>query len=1028
MDLAWAITRMCPTKLFTIELAIDPSLQSIPSWSAFNSLVVHAHPCLTEIGYCPMIAGSPTEFSVMYTVMKHAQSMMKLLGQTDTVITFDLAIYVKAKELQWRNHEEFRDTVIRLGGFHIALNFLSVIGKHFQDSGIEDLLIESGTYGPNTASSLLHGKTFNRGVRGHKLLMEAMLRLQWKAFTEWHANQFEDEGDLSDMDVDAISRAISQCRENTSTGESPSEPFQDVCEGLQKVDRLFKAFKSEGEAQSNLFALWNSYITMVSVLLDFIRAERTADWLGHLSATAAMTPYFFAMDRSNYARWLPVYLTDMRKLPDTHARVHEEFIRGNHPVSHSAKPFSEVWTDMALEQSINLDSKKQGGITGITHKPGALERWFLTSHQRAAITSATKAMCGLKQNDDTGTHKESGQQRMKRDEADVQNLVSAFSSELMTNPFDLSKHTAGEVLPLLNIATGVVVPSELTHQLIHAVELGRNQMEEFIDQRLKANTRSFWDPIPQLKLKTFASLSQKKKLKTRKEKTQVVSADRNLFGRLIIAAKSRDVDLKDVLSYELSSVPFSLAHADGSLRSNKKSVLLDVLQGGTECCSRLPKSEPPLLTAIIVDAMSVIHMVKVHGLTTFGDLADKYWDVITGVALQQRECMRIDIVFDRYDVKESIKEQTRLKRGATTLLEVRIAGDKTPVPSQWSKFLNNPVNKANLTNFLCERWNQTCTAILPIGKTVVLAGGFRDPLRVCKLTKGHSEPLDELQSDHEEADTRMILHALHASHDHDRVVVHSPDTDVAVLSVYSFSSMQCTEMWFRTGTKDKLRYLPIHTIANRIGPAMCRALPGFHSLTGCDSTSALSGIGKKKGFELLKTSGEYQDTASQLGENLTLSERCQTSSEKLVCALYTKDARPTADGTRYFLFCQKQKQNENLPPTSNSLRHHIQRANFQAFVWKKCLSPFQNLPSPCGHGWQLVSGVLQPLLMSKEPAPTAILELISCKCKASGCKRSDLCQCKANSLVCTEACLCMAGESCGNIQASVDSDDSDSEG
>ena len=97
MDLAWAIVRMCPTKLFTLDLISDPAMQQIPSWSAFNALICQANPCLTEVGYCPMIPGSPTEFSIVYTVMKQAQSMMNLLGQHETVITFDLAIYVKAK-------------------------------------------------------------------------------------------------------------------------------------------------------------------------------------------------------------------------------------------------------------------------------------------------------------------------------------------------------------------------------------------------------------------------------------------------------------------------------------------------------------------------------------------------------------------------------------------------------------------------------------------------------------------------------------------------------------------------------------------------------------------------------------------------------------------------------------------------------------------------------------------------------------------------------------------------------------------
>ena len=50
--------------------------------------------------------------------MKHAQKMCTNLGQVDTVITFDLAIYTKAKQIQMKFLEEFSGTVIRLGGFH----------------------------------------------------------------------------------------------------------------------------------------------------------------------------------------------------------------------------------------------------------------------------------------------------------------------------------------------------------------------------------------------------------------------------------------------------------------------------------------------------------------------------------------------------------------------------------------------------------------------------------------------------------------------------------------------------------------------------------------------------------------------------------------------------------------------------------------------------------------------------------------------------------------------------------------------
>ena len=104
----------------------------------------------------------------------------------------------------------------------------------------------------------------------------------------------------------------------------------------------------------------------------------------------------------------------------------------------------------------------------------------------------------------------------------------------------------------------------------------------------------------------------------------------------------------------------------------------------------------------------------------------------------------------------------------------------------------------------------------------MLVGGFHDPLRCDKLSSGHVEELQVLYTDHEEADTHMVLHAKNAGHDHERIVIQSPDTYVAVLSVFAFSMLRCRDLWFQTGTK-------IHTITQELGPDVCSALPDLHS-------------------------------------------------------------------------------------------------------------------------------------------------------------------------------------------------------
>ena len=54
-----------------------------------------------------------------------------------------------------------------------------------------------------------------------------------------------------------------------------------------------------------------------------------------------------------------------------------------------------------------------------------------------------------------------------------------------------------------------------------------------------------------------------------------------------------------------------------------------------------------------------------------------------------------------------------------------------------------------------------------------------------------------------------------------RIVVQSPDTDVLVLCCPQFSSLGCDELWFHTDTRDKTRYIPVHSISVSKGSSLC---------------------------------------------------------------------------------------------------------------------------------------------------------------------------------------------------------------
>jgi len=194
------------------------------------------------------------------------------------------------------------------------------------------------------------------------------------------------------------------------------------------------------------------------------------------------------------------------------------------------------------------------------------------------------------------------------------------------------------------------------------------------------------------------------------------------------------------------------------------------------------------------------------------------------------------------------------------------------------------------------------------------------------------------------------------------------------------------QLWFKTSVKDNVRYIHVHQLVATLGVEMTKTLPGFHALTGCDSTSAVNGIGKKAWKELQWTASENQGVG-QLGDTVPPSEHTVSACEKFICSIYTKSTKAgtTVDELRYWMFCQKKQKNESLSPTTDSLRQHIGRDNYQAAVWKRSLEAIVDIPPTDGNGWTFTDGHLEPALMCKDPAPTGLLELTECKCEKSAC-------------------------------------------
>ena len=106
-------------------------------------------------------------------------------------------------------------------------------------------------------------------------------------------------------------------------------------------------------------------------------AERNSDILLHLETFVEMLPFNFIFNDQNYARWVSVHIAEMYKLQTDHTDVFQNFLTGQHTIHKADKDenkFSGVWLDMAIEQSLNINCSKLGGLTNIKTKGSAMER------------------------------------------------------------------------------------------------------------------------------------------------------------------------------------------------------------------------------------------------------------------------------------------------------------------------------------------------------------------------------------------------------------------------------------------------------------------------------------------------------------------------------------------------------------------------------------------------------------------------------------------------------------------------------
>ena len=200
---------------------------------------------------------------------------------------------------------------------------------------------------------MLNGKHYNRAVRSHKIVLEALIRRSWVSFYQWL------DKDREEFSQDEVIRSIrclcDSCNQTNADSMLHSDDFQIL---FALYGKFLKDCRTSNGPVS---AFWLSYIDIILLLLRFIRSTRQSDWNLHLACIQQILPWMFAYDCSNYSRYLTFYFCQMKMLPETHPEVHDQLIKGGFAVQRAeGSKFRKVAVDHCIEQTFNRDTKTRG--------------------------------------------------------------------------------------------------------------------------------------------------------------------------------------------------------------------------------------------------------------------------------------------------------------------------------------------------------------------------------------------------------------------------------------------------------------------------------------------------------------------------------------------------------------------------------------------------------------------------------------------------------------------------------------------
>ncbi|XP_043503861.1 uncharacterized protein LOC122525249 [Polistes fuscatus] len=657
-------------KLFSIDSPVLPAaystylwakhcnIENVPSWRGFMEVLTAENTYhVSKVVCLPFINQPPSNMSTINTALRAALVEARQIKQKTCFVTFDQPLYYKARAIVGASQDTLKDVVVRLGGFHLLMSYLGSIGHIMNGSGLED--IWAVTYAPASVKKMLTGHAYARAMRAHILTFTALGVMICR----------EIEGEIRQQ-YDENVKAFLQSwgTEPPTIGDCQSEPS--IISMTADLTAQLGILKNRGPTAQ----LWVQYFECVVIALQFMEAERSGNWQLHLQSIRKMLPIFHAAGHFNYAKSVQIYLQDMvnLELTMTDGEYRRFTTEGYFTVRRSDKAWCGVWTDMAIERTLNrffgTDLKHGRGVT-----PSVIARFLSVMPSSFSIIECLEDYCGVVSST-SEQHVDLANHRMKRDDDDTKKFIFWFEEHRPFEPRTL----------LYSLSTGIV--GMVTTDCHLAFEKGNKSMESIVGKSVS-------------KVSLSAITSKVRNLTAAQVQTHVNNdtcmVDSSiLFKRISILFHGDEVQTRKAFEFELSPYPLSLFDEFGLMRKTSKSELYKifkpyVIQGQTSIRNM----------DFVIDGGFLLHMFWPHG-ASFKVICELYHShIINNYGKNPSIVFDGNSILFQYTGIKSYERYRRRQRNVAPDIEFN---ESTLISLSQKRFLSNVKNKMKLVQMVSE--------------------------------------------------------------------------------------------------------------------------------------------------------------------------------------------------------------------------------------------------------------------------------------------------------------------------------------